>query len=104
MKLSVQVSFKNFFLWFLGSERLRHLRKETGAEVHLDQQATPMPGMKTVIIRGLRSQIEETVKLIGQITGEQVCVELINSHYSATSQRHTSTKSCDLTRNTHIYI
>lgn len=46
---------------------------KTGADVQLDPNPSPVPGMTIVIIKGLPYQIEMVVRLITLKTGAQVC-------------------------------
>ncbi|XP_025113052.1 uncharacterized protein LOC112575406 isoform X2 [Pomacea canaliculata] len=45
------------------------IKKKTGANVEIDLNRSPVPGMKIVTISGVPSQIEVAVSLISQITG-----------------------------------
>ncbi|XP_025111158.1 uncharacterized protein LOC112574356 [Pomacea canaliculata] len=50
---------------------LEEIQKKTGAQVQLDPDPSPVQGTKIVVIRGSRSQIEDTVRLINRTTGAQ---------------------------------
>lgn len=52
---------------------LEEVKKRTGAHVEFDPNPSPVPGMKTVIVRGVPSQIEAAIRLINQMTGLKVC-------------------------------
>lgn len=48
------------------------VNRKSGAKVQFDPKPSPVPGMKVLIIRGLRAQIEAAVKLINKTTGAEV--------------------------------
>lgn len=62
-----------FFHWKAGNPSpLEEIQKKTGAHVQMDPDPSPVQGTKIVVIRGSRSQIEDTVRLINRTTGAQV--------------------------------
>lgn len=73
-----------FTLIFLETSReFQELITRTGADIAFDDNPSPVPGMKIIIIRGVPSQIEAAVKIICQITGDEVCVVTTIKHYKA---------------------
>ncbi|XP_025112855.1 uncharacterized protein LOC112575309 [Pomacea canaliculata] len=50
---------------------LQKVKKKSGADVEFDPNPSPVPGMKTIIIRGILSQIEDAIRLINKKTGSK---------------------------------
>ncbi|XP_025111945.1 uncharacterized protein LOC112574841 [Pomacea canaliculata] len=59
----------SFFTDNRNNPPFQEVKNVTGADVEFDQNPSPVPGMKIVLIRGLPSQIEAAVRFISEKTG-----------------------------------
>lgn len=75
--VSKQFSFivtilNTLFDFTVNTPPLQKVKKKSGADVEFDPNPSPVPGMKTIIIRGILSQIEDAIRLINKKTGSKV--------------------------------